>query len=95
MRPIYAITIIILMNIVIVYVNLFHKTEENSNGSLKVILGIAIVFLFATNVILFQNKLRVKNIMGQYESESDRSRKIGDFLVIFYIVLSLGLIIFW
>jgi|GEM_PF-6376671 len=93
MGSIYAITIIILMNIVFIYVKLFHITRENSQGLYKVILGIVIIFLFVTNIILFQNKKRVNEIMNQYKRESERSRKIGSFLVILYIVLTLALII--
>lgn len=94
MGPIYAVTAIILMNIVIVYVKLFQITEGNSKGYLKVILGAIIIFLFVANIVLFQNKLRVKNIMERYGGESKRRRQIGSFLVILYVVLSLGLIVF-
>jgi hypothetical protein len=94
MGSIYAITIILLMNIVYIYVKMLHITKEYSPSLYKVILGIVIVFVFTTNFILFQNKNRVKEIMNLYKKESDTSRKIGNFLVILYVVLSLGLIIF-
>lgn len=94
MGPIYAITIIFLMNIVFIYVKLFHITKANSHGLYKVILGIVIVCVFITNAILFQNKNRIKEIMARYKNESDASRKMGNLLVILYVVLSLGLIIF-
>jgi hypothetical protein len=67
---VYAITIIILMNIVFIYVKSFHITRENSHGLYKIILGIVIVCLFATNTILFQNRNRVKKIMNRYKGES-------------------------
>ena len=94
MGAIYAITVIVLMNIVFVYVKLFHITKENSQGLYKVILGVVIILLFVTNIILFQNKKRVKEIMSRYKWESERSRKIGNFLVILYVALSLALIVF-
>jgi hypothetical protein len=94
MGPIYAITIIFLMNIVFIYVKSFHIIRENSHGLYKVILGILIVCVFTTNFILFQNKNRVKEIMKRYKEESETSRKIGSSLVIMYVSLSLGLIIF-
>lgn len=94
MGSIYAITIIILMNIVFIYVKSFHITRENSHGLFKVILGIVIVCLFAANTILFQNKTRVKEIMNRFKGESEANRKIGNFLVILYVALSLVLIVF-
>jgi uncharacterized membrane protein YidH (DUF202 family) len=94
MGSIYAITIILLMNIVFIYVKSFHITRESSHGLYKVILGIVIVCVFTTNAILFQNKNRVKEIMDRYKNESDTSRKTGNFLVILYVVLSLALIVF-
>jgi len=94
MGPIYAITIIFLMNIIFIYVKLFHITKANSHGLYKVILGIVIVCVFIINAILFQNKNRVKEIMNRYKGESEINRKIGSSLVILYVVLSLGLIVF-
>ena len=92
--PIYGISIFFGWTIVVVYVKIFHITEEYSQGIYKTILGIVTVSLFVTNCILFLNKKRVKAIMDRYKNESDTSRKMGNFLVILYVVLSLGLIIF-
>lgn len=92
--PIYAITIIILLNFVFVYVKSFNITSENSNNLYKIILGIVIVCVFITNAILFQNKSRVKEIMNNYKGETERSRKVGNHLVILYVILSLALIVF-
>ena len=94
MGPIYAITIIFLMNIVFIYVKSFHITRENSHGLYKVILGIVIVSVFTTNAILFQNKNRVKEIMNHYKGETEKCRKIGNLLVILYFIMSLALIVF-
>ena len=92
--PIGAITLFIGWNIVIVYVNLFDINEKNLNSIYKTILIIISILLFMTNSILFSNKQRVSNIINHYNSESERSSKIGTFLVILYVALSLGLIVF-
>lgn len=92
--PIGGITLLIECNIVVIYVNLFHITEENSNGIYKTILIIIFIILFVLNSILFLNKKRVKEIMNSYKGESETSGKIGSLLVILYVALSLALIIF-
>jgi len=94
MGPIYAITIILLMNIIFIYTKTFHLKSETSHGFFKFILGIVIVSLFTTNVILFHNKNRLNIIMNRYKGESDTRRQIGNVLVLLYIVLSLALIVF-
>lgn len=94
MGPIYGISIFFGWTIVVIYVKLFHITEQNAQGIYKTILGIVAVSLFVTNCILFLNKKRVKEIMNRYKGESEISRKIGNFLVILYVILSLALIVF-
>jgi len=91
--PMYALSVLVVLNIIVVYVNFFHITEVNSKGSYKtglIIIGIA---LFITNYILFLHKDKYKQIVKRYKNETTRSRKIGSFLVILYIVLTLALII--
>lgn len=92
--PIGAITLFIECNIIIPYVKLFHINEKNLNGIYKIILIIICILLFMTNSILFSNKMRVAEIKKRYNGESEINRKIGSFLVILYVALSLGLIIF-
>jgi hypothetical protein len=92
--PIYGISIFFGWTIVVIYIKIFHITGENSQGIYKTILGIVAVFLFVINCILFLNKRRVKEIMNRYKGESEIRRKIGNFLVILYVALSLALILF-
>jgi hypothetical protein len=94
MGPIFAISVLIGWNIVTVYIILFNISEKNSDGLHKKILILIFIFLFATNCILFLNKKRVTEIDNRYKGESETSRKVGNFLVIFYVVLSLGIIVF-
>ena len=92
--PIYALTVLVGWNIVVAYVKHFGITSENSQGTYKTVLILIAIALFITNSILFLNKQRVETIMDRYNGESTKSRKIGGFLLILYIVLSLGLIMF-
>lgn len=92
--PIYALTVLIGWNIVVIYVNLFRITEANSKGGFKTGFIAIVITLFITNSILFLNKKRQKVIMNSYKGETLRSKKIGSFLIILYIVFTLALIIF-
>lgn len=92
--PIYGISIFFGWTLIVIYVKIFHITEENSQGIYKTILGIVAVSLFITNCILFLNKKRVKAIMSRYKGESETRRKVGNLLVILYVVMSLALIVF-
>jgi hypothetical protein len=94
MGPIYAVTIVLVMNIVFIYVKIFNIANGNTHTAYKVILGMVIVFVFISNTILFQNKKRVKEIKARFNGETDRGCKIGNFLIILYVLLSLVLIIF-
>ena len=93
MGSIYAISVVLLLNIIVIYVKLFHIAEKNSQGLFKIILGIIVLFIFGTNILLFQNKKRIKTIMNRFKNESEGHRRAGSFLVILYILLSLGLLI--
>lgn len=75
--PIYAITIIILMNIIFVYVKLFDITEENSQGSYKTILGIVIICIFITNAILFQDRGGSKKLQTTIRANLYETEKLG------------------
>lgn len=89
-----GVTLIIECNIIIPYVKLLQINEENLNGIYKTFLIILFVAIFIINAVVFSNKRRVSDIINRYMSESESSRNIGNFLVFFYVVLSLGLIVF-
>jgi hypothetical protein len=92
--PIFAISILIGWNLGIVFIKILHITQENYQSKYKYGLILMAITLFIINYVLFLNKKRVKEIVNRYKLETERSRKIGNFLVILYVVLSLGLIIF-
>ncbi len=92
--PIYAITILLGWNIVIIYVNCFRITEENSKGGFKYGLIVIVIILFITNSVLFLNKKRQLEIIKRYQNESHRRSRIGSFLVLLYVAFTLGSIIF-
>lgn len=91
--PIYAITFFTGQYIGICYNKLFFVTENNFD-KLKIFLIIILALLLILNFILFLKKKRVVRIMNHYQNESERSRKIGNFLVILYVLLPLILILF-
>lgn len=92
--PIFVLSILIGWNIGIAYIKVFPVTQNNYQSGYKFgIIAIAII-LFIINYFLFLDKNRVKEIMSRYKGESETSRKIGNSLVILYVALSLGLIVF-
>lgn len=91
---IYALTILVCMNIIVSYVKLFHLNEENSKGGYKTGILAICMTLFITNSLLFLNKKRQKKITNHYKGETPRSKKLGSFLVILYIVFTIVLAIF-
>jgi len=92
--PVYALSVLIGWNIGMAFIKVLPITHENFISKYKTVLIIIFVSLFITNCILFLNKKRVKEIINRYQVESETSRKIGNFLVILYVVFSLGLILF-
>lgn len=92
--PIGAITFLISLNIGLTYINIFPVTSENYVGGHKTILiGVGII-VFVLNTILFLNKKRLRKIMGRYKGESLKKKRIGSFLVILYVAITLASIFF-
>jgi hypothetical protein len=91
--PIAGENLFVGLNSIVIYGIIFNITEKNSQGSYKTTFIFISIALFITNSFLFLNKQRVKKIVNRYKGESRKSRKIGNVLVILYVVLSLGLII--
>lgn len=91
---IYALTVLIGWNVGIIYIKVLPINLENFKSSYKYGLIGFVAVLFIANAILFLNKKRVKDIMSRYKGETERDRKMGNFLVILYVILSLVLIVF-
>lgn len=87
--PIGAITFLISLNIGLTYINIFPVTSENFVGVHKTILIVVGIIVFVLNTILFLNKNRFRKIMGRYKGESLKSKRIGSFLVIMYVAITL------
>jgi len=90
----FALSFLISINIIVIYVNIFHVTRQNFADGYKVGLIIIWVFLFITNYILFFHKDKYKQIVKRYEKETLRSKRIGNFLVITYILVTFLAIFF-
>lgn len=92
--PIFALSIFIGLNLGVIYINVLPVTQENYQSSYKYGIIIMAIALFIMNYILYLNKKRVTAIMLRYIKESETCRKIGNILVILYVVLSLAMILF-
>lgn len=92
--PIAAITWFTGWYIGVIYIKVLPVTHENYQSNFKYGVIVLAIALFIANTVLFLNKNRVKEIMNRYKGESETSRILGNSLVILYILLSLGLIVF-
>ena len=91
---IFAISVLLGTNLGIIYISSFPVTPENYQSTYKYGVYIIALLIFILNYILFLNKKRVEAIMLRYKKESEINRKIGNILVVLYIALSLGSIVF-
>lgn len=94
MGPIFALTVLLGWNSIIIQAKVFRINSENYASNHKYVLLVFTAVVFIINLYLFLNKKRLKEINNRYKGETERSRKVGSFLVILYIVLSLRLLIF-
>jgi len=92
--PIAAITFLISLNIGLLYINIFPVTSENFVEGHKTILIIVGVFFFLLNTCLFLNKKRLQKIINRYKGESLKNKRMGSFLVILYVTITLISIFF-
>ncbi len=91
--PIGAISVLIGLNALVVYSWILPIMQERAQGiNTKGYMALALAIIIA-NSFLFLNKRRVGEIMIRYSDESVRSRRIGGFLVIVYVVLTVGLVL--
>ena len=86
---IQGLSMLVSLNIVLIYLNVLPVTRENYHGGYKIGLAFVLITLFVINSILFLNKKRRKEIMQRFKAESQRSRRIGNFLVITYVVMTI------
>ena len=86
--PIAAITLLISLNIGMIYINVLPVTNKNFNTGHKTILVIIFFSLYLLNTILFLNKRRFQKIKSRFEDETRKSNKMGSFLVILYIIIT-------
>ncbi len=86
----YALSLLIYINIIVIFVNVFHVTKENFIISgFKIGFIIIGIILFVTNYAIFLHKNKYKHIIKRFEKETSRSRRIGSLLTIIYFVLTL------
>jgi len=90
----YALSFLIFINIIVIYIKVFHVTLGNFNNSYKIGIIIIGIVLFIANYILFLHKDRYINIVKRYKRETLRGNRIGSSLVITYIIVTLLSIFF-
>jgi uncharacterized BrkB/YihY/UPF0761 family membrane protein len=87
--PIAAITFIPLLSIAPFVIMLIpDDITDLKNVYGYALFGFAIAF-FIVNTFLFLNKKRLRKIHKQFQGESLRSKRIGNFIVLIYIVLAI------
>lgn len=86
--PVYAISVLMGLNIGIVYIRMFDVTRDNFEHGYKAVLIIIGIILFAANCILFLNKKRCREIERRFKNESIVNRRIGNALIIIYVLLT-------
>lgn len=92
--PIGAITFLISLNISLLYIIIFSVTSENFVEGHKTILIIIGIIIFGLNTVLFLKKKRVGKIMERYQDESLKSKRLGSFVVILYVLFTVISLLF-
>jgi len=82
-----ALTWLLGLNVGIIYSNLL-KINNNNFKDYKIGIIIIAIILFVTNCILFFNKKRRSEIENKFINESLKSKRIGGFLVVTYIIIT-------
>jgi|SRR5690554_1474423 len=90
--PIFGVSVLIGWNLGVIYRKLLPITEENFDGIYKYSAILLAILIFVTNSVLFLNQKRVNRITERYGKESQISKRIGGWLIVFYVLFSLGLI---
>jgi len=84
----YALSILVGLNIGIAYIQVFQITKENFEGVHENILIILSALLFIGNYFIFLHKDRYKKIENKYRNEPVRKKKIRGILIGLYIVIT-------
>lgn|SRR5690554_3961783 len=90
--PIFGISVLIGWNFGVIFRKILPITKENFDGPYKYSAILLAILIFIFNSVLFLNKERIGKITERYGNESQTSKRIGGWLVVFYILLSLGLV---
>ncbi len=97
MGPIQAISILIGLNILVIFIKILGTAPRDLEGEYKFALGLLLVVLYISNLYSFGNKHEARRIVNRYKGESDLHRRIGGVAVLLYVVISfllLGMTIF-
>jgi len=82
----YGFTFLLGINSIYIYKNTCNLISSlNCNKEFMCIIFVLIIFI---NIFLFLYKSKYKKIIAKYSNESEKSRKIGNILVTFYVFLT-------
>jgi len=84
-----ALSILVLTNVGILHNKLFSVAKGSYTSNWKIPLILIGVLIYATNYLLFVHKNGFASIEKQYKNETPTKRRIGTFIVILYLLLTL------
>jgi|SRR5690554_1598569 len=90
--PIFGVSVLIGWNFIVIFMKLLPITKENFDRPYKYSAILLAILIFFINTVLFLNKNRVNKIVERHEKESRISKRIGGWIIVFYMILSLGLL---
>jgi hypothetical protein len=89
---IYAQSFLIYINVILIYISVFHVTRYNFHLGHKAIVIVLGIVIFLVNLILFLPKNRHQKLVRDFEEKSTLGKKLGNFIIILYISITIILI---
>ncbi len=88
-----GLTLLLELNFIVIFFKLFPVILENINEyQYKIPLLIFFGAILITNYFLFVFKRRYENIEKEFINESKRKKRIGNFIIMAYVIISLLLV---
>jgi uncharacterized membrane protein YidH (DUF202 family) len=90
---VFGLSFLLGLNFLVIFIKLFPATLENLNEyQYKIPLLIFFAAILISNYFLFVFKKRYEDIEKQFINESKRKKRIGNFIVVAYVIISLLLV---
>lgn len=85
---------LLMINSLIIVLRIIFQDRISDFNTVKPFFIIIGVFILLLNYFLFIYKRKYREIIKKYKKESEKSRKIGNSIVIIYVIISLASIFF-